>query len=285
MNVEKSVVHYLSTGNNPISREKEVLMLQYNNYNLYILNEDRNEYGAYVLYKDVKGECWLFKGYTISPNRYIPLINGSIDEFDREDYTRYCNYMNEKIKSVYDDFHSFLKTKIEKDSYFSKMELSYIQLYIPELYQEAEKSKESFESRKKEKELEEKRNEEERKNKEVKEKNKVFFDKIYSTKVAIHEGREVLSETIEYYRDNNYENKVQQNIFLYLFKEYGIPVALATQGFINNKLYSYNFGTRGSRSYGKYKGETLYVSLDKLKEEVDKELSKNKNFNEMELEI
>lgn len=285
MNVEKAVVHYLSTGSNPISREKEVLMLQYNNYNLYILNEDRNEYGAYVLYKDVKGEYWLFKGYTISPKRYIPLINGSIDEFDREDYTRYCDYMNEKIKAVYDDFPTFLKSKIENESYFSKMELSYIQLYIPELYQEAEKSKELFETRKSEKEAEDKRIEEQRKNQEIKEKNKVFFDKIYSTKVAIHEGKEVISEMIEYYRDNNYDDKVQQNIFLYLFKEYGINVALATQGFINNKLYSYNFGTGGSRSYGKYKGEALYVSLDKLKEEVDKELFKNKNFNEMELEM
>lgn len=285
MNVEKSVVHYLSTGGNPISREKEVLTLQYNNYNIYILNEYKYDYGAYVLYKDVKGEYWLFKGYSISPSRYISLINDSIDEFDKDDYTRYCDYMNEKIKTIYDDFHTFLKSKVEKESYFSKMELSYIELYIPELYQAAEKSKEAFESKKREKEAEEKRLEDERKNKEVKEKNKVIFDKIYSTKVAIHEGKEVLSETIEYYRDNNYDDKVQQNIFLYLFKEYGIPVALATQGFINNKLHSYNFGTGVSRSFGKYKGETLYVNMDKLKKEVDNELTKSRNFNEMELEI
>ena len=36
--------------------------------------------------------------------------------------------------------------------------------------------------------------------------------------------------------------KTTQNCILYLAKQYGINIPLATQGFINNRLVSYDFG-------------------------------------------
>ena len=94
-------------------------------------------------------------------------------------------------------------------------------------------------------------------------------------KTAIHEGKLVLSEAYEYYKDDDYYKKTIQNNFLYLFKEYNIDVPLATQGFINNKLYGYDFGEKVSKSWGKYNGTVLYDSLNKLKSVVDIELSKS----------
>ena len=59
MNVEKARVHYLSMNDNPIVRNKPVFCFTYNGYNLYILEEDKNE-SAYLLYKDEYGEYWNF---------------------------------------------------------------------------------------------------------------------------------------------------------------------------------------------------------------------------------
>ena len=63
-------------------------------------------------------------------------------------------------------------------------------------------------------------------------------------KYKIFIGEMVSVEDFEFYKDDKYSGRTIQNNILYLAKVYGIKIPLATQGFINNRLKSYNFKTR-----------------------------------------
>ena len=63
-------------------------------------------------------------------------------------------------------------------------------------------------------------------------------------KYKIFIGEMVSVEDFEFYKDDKYSGRTIQNNILYLAKLYGIKIPLATQGFINNRLKSYNFKTR-----------------------------------------
>lgn len=281
MNVKKEIVHYLSLNQNHIARKKEVLSFKYKDYELNILNEDRND-APYLLIKDQSGEYWMLYNFYISYDMFDRTINNEIDEYDKKRHIEYCDYQLNQIKSYYDNFIDNIKNKIVDNKYFNIIELEFLNKNYPELYPDALKSRERFLENKKQKEQQEQKEKEEYRKNTVKAKNKEFFDKIWSMKTAIHEGKLVLSETYEYYKDDDYYKKTIQNNFLYLFKEYNIDVPLATQGFINNNLYSYDFGSNVSKSWVKYKGTVMYDNLNKLKNAIDNELSKIK---EKDLEI
>ena len=63
-------------------------------------------------------------------------------------------------------------------------------------------------------------------------------------KYKIFIGEIISVENFEFYKDDQYSGRTIQNNILYLAKLYGIKIPLATQGFINNRLKSYNFKTR-----------------------------------------
>ena len=81
MNVEKARVHYLSMNDNPIVRNKPVLCFDYKGYNLYILEEEKNE-STYLLYKDEYGEYWNFYNYSITYDRFDQVINNKLDKYN-----------------------------------------------------------------------------------------------------------------------------------------------------------------------------------------------------------
>jgi len=281
MTVKKEIVHYISSNQTHIAKKKEILSFKYNDYDFYILNEDRDN-APYILIKDQFGEYWMLYNFYINYEIYDRTINNEYEELSKDRHIEYCNFQLKRIKDYYDNFIDNTKNRILENKYFNIVELEFLNKNYPELYSEAVKSREVYLENKKQKELEEQREREEYRKNTVKTKNKEFFDKIWSMKTAIHEGKLVLSEAYEYYKDDDYYKKTIQNNFLYLFKEYNIDVPLATQGFINNKLHSYHFGEGVSKSWGKYNGTVLYDNLNKLKNVIDKELSKIK---EKELEI
>jgi len=272
--VMKVNVHYISSNQTHIVRKKDVLSFRYKDYDLYILNEDKND-APYILTKDQNGEYWILYNFFINYRIYERTINDEHKDFDKDRDIAYCDFTLEKIKKYYDNFIDNIKIRISENKYFNIVELEYLNNNHPELYSEAIKSREKFLELKRQKEESEQKEREETRKNTVKTKNKEFFDKIWSMKTAIHEGKLVLSEAYEYYKDDDYYKKTIQNNFLYLFKEYNIDVPLATQGFINNKLYGYDFGEKVSKSWGKYNGTVLYDSLNKLKSVVDIELSKS----------
>lgn len=283
MNVKKEIVHYLSKSQNHITRRKDVLSFKYKDYELHILKETKHD-ASYILIKDKNGEFWMFYNFYISYDMFDKTINNLVEDFDKKRHIVYCDYQLEQIKKYYDNFIDNIKNRINKNKYFNIIELEYLNKNHPELYPEAVKSREKYLEDKRTKEQEEQKEREEYRKNTVKNKNKEFFDKIWSMKTAIHEGKVVLSKAYEYYKDDDYYKKTIQNNFLYLFKEYNINVPLATQGFINNNLYSYDFGSNQSKSWVKYNGTTMYDNFIKLKEVIDKELSKTKE-NEFEIEM
>ena len=285
MITENGIVHYLSYNNNLIARKKDIIHFKYKDLDFYILDEDKNEYTSYVLYKDSNNEYWMFYNSSIAFERYNTLLNRELNEIEKEDYIRYCDFKYNEVKGYNDNMIEIFNEKIKLNKHFNIVELGYLEKNYPELYPEAVKSRETFLKLQQEKRDKEREEENNRKKNIVKTTNKEFLDKIINTKIAIHEGKTIITETLEYYKDDDYDKKTIQNNFLYLLKEYKIDVPLSTQGFINQKLYSYNFETGESKSWGGYKGTTLYVNMDKLKQEIDKEFSKNKELNEHELEI
>lgn len=82
------------------------------------------------------------------------------------------------------------------------------------------------------------------KKEEVEKTNTIFRKQLKEMKYKIFIGEDVPIDEFEFYKDDKYENgKTIQNSILYLAKEYGIKIPLATQGFINNRLVNYNFRT------------------------------------------
>ena len=281
---EKGVVH-LSCNNNLVARKKDIIHFKYKDLDFYILDEDKGEYVSNVLYKDSNNEYWMFYTSAISFERYNTFLNHELNEIEKEDYIRYCDFKYNEVKGYFDNMIEIFNERIKQNKYFNVVELGYLEKNYPELYQDAVKSRETFLKLQRERKDKEQEEENNRKKNIVKTTNKEFLDKIVNTKIAIHEGKTVIAETLEYYKDDNYDKKIVQNNFLYLLKDYKIDVPLSTQGFINQKLDSYNFGEREAISWGKYKGNSLFINMDKLKQEIDREFSQNKELNEPELEI
>lgn len=273
MNTEKAKVHYLSN-NKIVVRNKEVVSMIYNDFNIHVLVEDKFDYPE-LLYKDKNGEYWLFYYGAISFERFNSLIKGMVSEYDKESYTNYCNYITEKVKPMYEDIKASMKNKIENREYFNLVELSYLEKNCSDLYPEALKSREEFLLRRKEKREKQEQEEDNRRKQRVKEKNQVFRDKVINTKIAISSGKEVMSEVLNFYKDDDYNNETYQNNFLYLLKQYGIDVPLKTQGYINNNLHSFNFEDGSYRIWGKNSSKCLTDYLFKLKEKIVEELEKN----------
>jgi hypothetical protein len=281
MNIEKAKVHYISTGQNHIARNKDVITLNYKDFDIYILDEEKLNYPC-LLYKDQVGEYWMFYYASIAFERFNSLLNNECNEYDKESYTNYCDYILEKVRPIHDNLTGFFKEKIDNSKYFNCIELAYLEKYYPELYSDAQKSREQFLKTKEEQRLKEECEEKERKKNKVKEKNQILKDKVQNMKESIVTGKVVLSEVLNFYKDEDYEKETYQNNFLYLLKEYGIEVPLKTQGYINNKLHSFNFGEGNYRMYGNYSCQTLFKYFDKLKEEVLKE---NEKCIEKDLEL
>ena len=153
----------------------------------------------------------------------------------------YC----EEIKKIYETFNfkEYFKKKIDEDKYFNKCELKYIEKEHPDILSKAKRSRrnhiEQYRKEQEEREkLEKKINAEK-----VKSVNKLCQKRIRVIKEKIHLGECVYSKDLEFYKNDDYQDRTIQNCFLYLAQEYGIEIPNATKGFIDKRLEMYNFGT------------------------------------------
>lgn len=120
---------------------------------------------------------------------------------------------------------------------------------------------------------------------EVKKTNSIFQKELKEMKYRIFTGEMVNVKDFEFYKDDKYENgKTIQNNVLYLAKEYGINIPLATQGFINNRLVKYNLRTKevvfkivnNNKKCSTKMVIYLNQIYEKVKEEVEEKI-KNRN--------
>lgn len=230
-------------GNELKNGNKVISKVMYNEVEFAILKSKRNWMYADMLIKDNDNVYWELG---IAPIKFEKFVRTSIDNTIQEN-KEYCDDILNALSKL--DLKKFFTKMIEEKRYFNKCELKYISKYYPELYEKAENSRNDF--------LEKQRLENEQRKKEIEKANEeqveitneIFEDKLFKIKLAISLDKEIQIEDLEFYKDNKYENgKTTQNCILYLAKLYGVKIPLATQGFINNRLVSYDFGN-GSFSY------------------------------------
>ena len=117
--------------------------------------------------------------------------------------------------------------------------------------------------------------------------NEIFESKIAEMKMKIHLGDIVKVEELRFYKNNDYYNgETYQNNILYLAKQYKVNIPLATQGYINNRLVEYNFGT-GVYSIKRMKNNNnpstkIRECLEQIKDKIDEEYKRNKEKTKIE---
>ena len=224
--------------NNELKNANRVVTkLDYKGQEITILKSEREWIYTDLLIKDNNQVYWNLGIAPAKFQNFIDVLNNQADTKTIE----YCNDISKAYKNL--DLECFFAKKINEKRYFNKCELKYISIHIPDLYDKAKKSRENFlTEREKEKAIElQKRAKAEQEQVDIT--NEIFEKKLNEIKQNINLDKEIQVEDLVFYKDKKYENgKTTQNCILYLAKQYGINIPLATQGFINNRLVSYDFG-------------------------------------------
>lgn len=230
--------------NNELKNANRVVTkLDYKGQEITILKSEREWIYTDLLIKDNNQVYWNLGIAPAKFQNFIDVLNNQADTKTIE----YCNDISKAYKNL--DLECFFAKKINEKRYFNKCELKYISIHIPDLYDKAKKSRENFlTEREKEKAIElQKRAKAEQEQVDIT--NEIFEKRLNEIKQNINLDKEIQVEDLVFYKDKKYENgKTTQNCILYLAKQYGINIPLATQGFINNRLVSYDFGN-GSFAY------------------------------------
>lgn len=221
-------------------KNKKVISINYNDIEISILKEEREFYAQDFLIKDKNNEYWKLG---IAPIKFQLFVSNEV--LEKEEQTRVEEYKRDITNTYKDiDLKGFWQKKIEQNKYFNKCELEYIHRYYPDIYEKAKESRRSYEENR-DKEYERERQEQEQREQEkIKAVNDKFKRALKEMKYKIFIGEMISVEDFEFYKDDKYSGRTIQNNILYLAKLYGIKIPLATQGFINNRLKSYNFKTR-----------------------------------------
>ena len=224
--------------NNELKNANRVVTkLDYKGQEITILKSEREWIYTDLLIKDNNQVYWNLGIAPAKFQNFIDVLNNQADTKTIE----YCNDISKAYKNL--DLECFFAKKINEKGYFNKCELKYISIHIPDLYDKAKKSRENFlTEREKEKAIElQKRAKAEQEQVDIT--NEIFEKRLNEIKQNINLDKEIQVEDLVFYKDKKYENgKTTQNCILYLAKQYGINIPLATQGFINNRLVSYDFG-------------------------------------------
>jgi len=253
---------------------KKVAKVNYNGSEIAVLKTEVGDYGQEYLFKDKNNEYWKMN---IAGIQFKKFVSANLDSTLTE-CKNYCDHVVEKLSTL--DLKEFFTRKIEGKNYFNKCELEYIARYFPSMYEMAKNSREEYIAGNKRIEQEALKAREQQKKEKVKDVNTKFKAQLKDLKKKIYKGEDIEVINFEFYKDDKYENGITiQNCILYLAKQYGIKIPIATQGFINNRLTDYNFekktgffrkttNDRCSYAMGEY--------LDKIYENIRKEFKKQK---------
>ena len=232
----KIVNTWLIENNKLVNKNKKVSSIKYKDLELYFLkhNQDMGQDMVSLIIKDKNNIYWDFNIIHFNLNNFENVVlNGEkgMDEI-------YCQNIYEKLKAF--NLEEYFKGKIKNNRYFNMCELRYILQFHKELYDSALKAREAvIEKNRKisaayQKEMELK---EQEYRKQI---DKNFQEDLKATIEKILEGKYAKSIDLKFYKNNDDEPTIQ-NCFLYLAEKYDVKIPLATKGFINNKLESYNF--------------------------------------------
>lgn len=225
--------------NNELKRSNKIVSkVNYKGLIIPVLKTELSNYNQEFLIQDKNKDYWVMNLIGIDFNKFVKARFDITATEERE----YCDKFVEFMSKF--DFKDYFSKKINREKYFNLCELEYVSKHFPELYENAKKCRETILDRNRKTAEEEKKKIQEKEIETVKTVNEKFEKRLEEIKTYIRVGRTVESEKLEFYKDNKYENgKTSQNCFLYLANQYGIKIPIATQGFINNRLVSYNFQT------------------------------------------
>ena len=275
---QKAGVWYIN-GNDLKHSNKIIVKLNYNGIDIAVLKEDLDYSYQEILVKDKNNEYWALGIAPIKFKNFEKVIKNPLSE-----EKSYCDEMM-KIYSNDNVFKDFFDKKIKDGKWFNKCELEYIYRYYPDIYDNAKKCREQILIQRNKQRKEEEQIKRQHQKEEVTKINSAFKKKLKEVKYKIFIGENVPIDNFEFYKDDNYDNgKTTQNAILYLAKEYGIKIPLATQGFINNRLVNYNFRTKefaykltNNKKASVKMHEYLRQIFEKVKEEYKRELDLKKN--------
>ncbi len=265
---QKASVWYLD-GNDLKHSNKIIVKLNYKGINIAVLKESlTSDYQEFLIH-DRNDEYWSLKIAPIKFKNFEKAI-----ENPQSEEKSYCDQII-KIYSNDTVFKDFFDKKIKDGEWFNKCELEYIYRYYPDIYDKAKNCREQILIQRDKEKQEEEQAKKQSQKEEVEKVNAVFKKQLKEIKYKIFIGENVPICNLEFYKNDNYENgKTTQNAILYLAKEYGINIPLATQGFINNRLVNYNFRT-GEFSYrltsNKKASVKMHEYLQQIFENVKKE--------------
>ena len=216
-------------------KNKKIITINFNDLEIAILQSEKDFPIQNLLIKDKNNEYW---NMSISPIKFGMFMNNPF--FDKEEQVRAKEYKKD-ITNAYKnlDLKGFWKRKINASRYFNKCELEYIHRYYPDIYEQAQETRELFiENREKEKEQEEQKRKLEEDEK-VKTTNDKFKKELKEMKYKIFIGEMVNIADFEFYKDDKYSNgKTTQNNMLYLAKQYAINIPIKQQKKIKNVVQS-----------------------------------------------
>lgn len=282
---EKTAKVWHIKNNELCCKNKKISTINYNDIEIAILNEERECYVQEFLIKDQNNEYWKLG---IAPIKF-QLFTQDLDETEKVRAEEYCNDITNAYKKI--DLKAFWERKMGQNKYFNKCELEYIHRHFPDIYSKAKESRKIFEENRDKLQEQEKIEREQRDLEKIKTTNDKFNKALKEMKYKIFIGEMISVEDLEFYKDNKISGRTIQNNILYLAKHYGIEIPLATQGFINRRLVSYNFKTGdffykttdSNKSYSTKMQIYLQQILEKVQEEF-KEKFKNKKLAEIIME-
>ena len=263
--------------NNELKKSNKIVSkINYNGTEVAVLKQEKDEYNSELLFKDKNNEYWKMG---IAVVNFKNFINVSIDNTLTES-NEYCDKLVKTLSSF--DLKEFFEKKIEKGRYLNKCELAYISKHCPNLYDQAKQSREKIISENQRRTQEEKQKQEQEEKRKVKEVNEKFKQQLKDIKQKIYKGETIRIIDFEFYKDNEYKYYPDtQNCVLFLAKQYGIKIPLATQRFINNRLTDYNFKTQKGyfkATNNKRCSSSMFEYLDKIYECVKKEYAKQRKY-------
>lgn len=282
---EKTAKVWHIKNNELCCKNKKISTINYNDIEIAILNEERECFVQEFLIKDQNNEYWKLG---IAPIKF-QLFTQDLDETEKVRAEEYCNDITNAYKKI--DLKAFWERKMGQNKYFNKCELEYIHRHFPDIYSKAKESRKIFEENRDKLQEQEKIEREQRDLEKIKTTNDKFNKALKEMKYKIFIGEMISVEDLEFYKDNKISGRTIQNNILYLAKHYGIEIPLATQGFINRRLVSYNFKTGdffykttdSNKSYSTKMQIYLQQILEKVQEEF-KEKFKNKKLAEIIME-
>ena len=261
---------------------KIVSKLNYFGKEVAILKTKANWDGQEMLFKDKKENCYWELG--IAPIRFSMFLRNVLDNNEKDNS---CNEMLDIFNE--ENIIRLFKKSIDKKSYFNTCQLKFINKHCDmDMFERAKESREDFLYNKKQEDEIWKEEQQRKAEEKIKQVNNKFYEQVKGIKNRIQLREIVKSEKLKFYKDNKDENGItEQNCFLYLAKQYGINIPLATQGFINNKLVDYNFGTgqyrflvingnkKGSEEIHKYFKQIYQKVVEETKEYKEQKQAKN----------